>query len=720
MKKVGMGMIKNLSIAKRIGVSNLLYALPIMVLMTLMYQAKTKDIDFGRWEMFGDIYQKPLMGLLEEISDHKILAQRALHGDAASRAGLADVQVKISQSFDRLMKVQAEYGDELQFTDEGLGKRNRLPLRPDRVRGRWQELVDRFGKLTPDESNTLHTKLIADVRGMITHSGDISNLILDPDLDSYYMMDVTLLALPQTQDRVQEIVTYTEPVLRRRHVTQEEKIQLSVYAALLQSDLDRIVGSIQTSINEDANFFGKSESLQKNMPGQLAAVKAKVDAFIASLQRAVQMKNGESQADGFVKLGKDALSQLFKFSAETDNEMNALLQNRIDIIRGGRTSSVLWGLFALIVATTLSSLLAYSVKSSLTSGLSKAMVQLRGAVDSTRIQSTDLVDTSARLSSASTEQASAIQETVATLNEISAMVNKSLENSIKSTEVAHRSHEAALTGKTAVVEMNQAILGINVSNESIMRQIEESNRQIEAILHVIAEIGNKTKVINDIVFQTKLLSFNASVEAARAGEHGKGFAVVAEEVGNLARMSGTASKEISEMLSSSMGKVQGIVDDTRTRVQKLVTDAKSKVEIGSQVALRCSNVLDEIVVTAGDVSQMVSEISRAAEEQAKGVNEITKAMNQLDQTIHENSQMATQTANYSESFSSQAEILDQVVLGIERDFIGKTTQVIDEVVAPEAAPMPRRVVSIQSMTKKVGAPAPDDRRFVETPHKKGA
>ncbi len=174
------------------------------------------------------------------------------------------------------------------------------------------------------------------------------------------------------------------------------------------------------------------------------------------------------------------------------------------------------------------------------------------------------------------------------------------------------------------------------------------------------------------------------------------------------------------MLSSSMGKVQGIVDDTRTRVQKLVTDAKSKVEIGSQVALRCSNVLDEIVVTAGDVSQMVSEISRAAEEQAKGVNEITKAMNQLDQTIHENSQMATQTANYSESFSSQAEILDQVVLGIERDFIGKTTQVIDEVVAPEAAPMPRRVVSIQSMTKKVGAPAPDDRRFVETPHKKGA
>ena len=61
----------------------------------------------------------------------------------------------------------------------------------------------------------------------------------------------------------------------------------------------------------------------------------------------------------------------------------------------------------------------------------------------------------------------------------------------------------------------------------------ESNKEIQEIVKVIAEIGNKTKVINDIVFQTKLLSFNASVEAARAGENGKGFAVVAEEVGKL-------------------------------------------------------------------------------------------------------------------------------------------------------------------------------------------
>jgi methyl-accepting chemotaxis protein len=68
-------------------------------------------------------------------------------------------------------------------------------------------------------------------------------------------------------------------------------------------------------------------------------------------------------------------------------------------------------------------------------------------------------------------------------------------------------------------------------NEKVRQDIIQNYDEIAGISKVIATIEERTKVINDIVFQTKLLSFNASVEAARAGEHGKGFAVVAEEVG---------------------------------------------------------------------------------------------------------------------------------------------------------------------------------------------
>ncbi|NCQ16281.1 chemotaxis protein, partial [Candidatus Falkowbacteria bacterium] len=74
-----------------------------------------------------------------------------------------------------------------------------------------------------------------------------------------------------------------------------------------------------------------------------------------------------------------------------------------------------------------------------------------------------------------------------------------------------------------------------------MDRISESNQDIASLVFAIEEIAEKTKIIDDIVFQTKILSFNASVEAERAGEFGRGFSVVAQEVSNLAKMSGRAS-----------------------------------------------------------------------------------------------------------------------------------------------------------------------------------
>ncbi|MBS1984951.1 MAG: hypothetical protein JST16_12350, partial [Bdellovibrionales bacterium] len=157
--------------------------------------------------------------------------------------------------------------------------------------------------------------------------------------------------------------------------------------------------------------------------------------------------------------------------------------------------------------------------------------------------SNEIGSSSQSLASASTQAASALQQTAASIEEMTAMVKKSTENAAKSNQVSSESLASVNRGKSSLDEVIRAIDEINQNNTRIMTETEESNRQITDIVKVITEIGAKTKVINDIVFQTKLLSFNASVEAARAGEHGKGFAVVAEEVGNLASMSGNAAKE---------------------------------------------------------------------------------------------------------------------------------------------------------------------------------
>ena len=287
--------------------------------------------------------------------------------------------------------------------------------------------------------------------------------------------------------------------------------------------------------------------------------------------------------------------------------------------------------------------------------------RLQSAGNTVYTASSEISSSSTELSAAATEQAAALQETVAAVNEISSMVARTAEMAGQSKSCSLRSRSAASDGKKAVDEMISSIANIRTSNNEIMDQIEQGNRQISDIVKVISEIGNKTKVINEIVFQTKLLSFNASVEAARAGEHGKGFAVVAEEVGNLAQMSGNAAKEISEMLEGSLRKVQSIVDETRSRVEKLVVVGREKVTAGEDTARRCGNVLELILANTEEVNALISEIANSAQEQAKGVQEINSAMNELDSVTQQNSSVAQQAATSSNGLLNQSSDLAKLV-----------------------------------------------------------
>jgi methyl-accepting chemotaxis protein len=272
-----------------------------------------------------------------------------------------------------------------------------------------------------------------------------------------------------------------------------------------------------------------------------------------------------------------------------------------------------------------------------------------------------IASSSEELSQAATEQASSLEETASAIEEMNSMVQKNAESAKRTSELAMDSNQSAEKGKFVVRNMIKAIDEISGSNADIKAQIDISNQKISDIVQVISEIGNKTKIINDIVFQTKLLSFNASVEAARAGEHGKGFAVVAEEVGSLAEMSGNAAKEISDMLEGSIQKVEGIVNETKTKVTTLILEGKNKVDSGTKIAQECGQVLNEIVDNISSVTQMAGEISTACQEQAVGVQQITKAMSQLDQVTQINATASEQVAGSAEELSGQSESLHAAV-----------------------------------------------------------
>ena len=290
-----------------------------------------------------------------------------------------------------------------------------------------------------------------------------------------------------------------------------------------------------------------------------------------------------------------------------------------------------------------------------------------------KINSQGLREASNKVSSVVTDQASSIQETVATLNEITSMVNQSVDSAEASAEKATLSHKISGEGKNAVIEMKDSMVDIQKTIASMTEKIHQDNESLLKIVQIVDDIAQKTNVINDIVFQTKLLSFNASVEAARAGEQGKGFAVVAEEVGNLAQLSGTSSKEISALLADSKTQVDEIIEKTKENAEQLSKLTSAKLEHGSELASRCESILSDVVEHVAGVKEEMGSIRAAAVEQAEGIQNINIAMNEIDHATHTSSDIAHTTSQSADKLSQIAKRLDHEMTSLSVMLFGKTT-----------------------------------------------
>ncbi len=259
-----------------------------------------------------------------------------------------------------------------------------------------------------------------------------------------------------------------------------------------------------------------------------------------------------------------------------------------------------------------------------------------------------------RVSASVTQQASAIQQTVSTLNEITSMVNSSVQSAEDASQKAVVSSQISEDGKKAVSTVRNNIDQIKTSFEELGVKTNANFERLSNIIEIINNIQEKATIINDIVFQTKLLSFNASVEAARAGNEGRGFSVVAEEVGALAFSSGVAAKEITEILSKSITEVGIIIKDSKRDIQNNIDINKSLIDEGVQTANQGEDILKEIVEHSLNVRDLMNNISQASKEQAEGVHNITIAMNEIDSASAENANIAHHTSEVASKLTAEA------------------------------------------------------------------
>lgn len=335
-----------------------------------------------------------------------------------------------------------------------------------------------------------------------------------------------------------------------------------------------------------------------------------------------------------------------------------------------RNEFIMFGALSIVISQLLLAFVMWFSLSKSIKTINTTTDKLRDLAESTNKSSKEVESISQEVSSSANEQAASIQETVATLDQITSQVTSTVDSVVNSTKKSEESLHIATEGKTVVTEMIQSMESIGKSNKEIMEEIARGNERIGGIVKIINEISEKTAVINDIVFQTKLLSFNASVEAARAGEHGKGFAVVAEEIGKLAQVSGKASTEISAILGDSVVKVNSVIQETNHNVEALTKVGTEKVSDGMKIAERCGTVLEDIVTNATIIKNMMNEISVASKEQAEGVRNITAAMNQLDQATLSNNKSAAMSSQSAKELSGHSIDLKGAVVELEKEIFG--------------------------------------------------
>ena len=310
----------------------------------------------------------------------------------------------------------------------------------------------------------------------------------------------------------------------------------------------------------------------------------------------------------------------------------------------------------------------------LMNGISKTVEEISSCVHDLQNSSQKMNLVSTRLASSVETQVSSITESVTAMDQISAMIKNNDASASSASELSVATKTSTISGQKTVNKMINEMHDISASYDEIQKSINQNSDNIAQIIDVIAQVGKKTEVINDIVFQTKLLSFNASVEAARAGESGKGFAVVAEEVGNLAQMSGKASNDIAEMLASSQSQVKRLAEATNENIGRILELGRSKVKSGNIVANDCLVELNRIFENINALDQSIAQISEAIREQSTGVVEVNNALKHLDDTTTDSSDMSSRSKEAAENLRKQSHKLRgsiqdlRIVLGAKKQY----------------------------------------------------
>ena len=631
---LGMRIMGNLRFAAKALLICVTFLVPLVWLSWSFYDTKNSTIEFSAKERLGVEYNRAVLPVVD-------LAQQ-LRREVAEQVSTGKVPAALDDIKARLQAAQSKLAEQ----EKRLGPQ----LGTDKAYAAMQAAhAGAQGAQNTDGKFQAHTDHVDALTGLLATATDGSNLTLDPDIDSYYLMDAALFRLPDIAETSGKLRDLGLAAMVAGAITPAQQQALAEVIPIAEFQFRNMRDGLEKS-------YAANPALKQKLGADQVLADTQV-FFKLVRQSVISGLTPTAQAqDALRATANQSIQAQYALADRLTKELDTLLAKRVGGMVAERTTVTVVLLLGVMLAAyffycfylvsdsglkTIARHLndvsagdlrnhpakpwASDESAQVLQDLGKAYDALHALIRKVRHGARELLTASNEIASASGDlagrteaSAAALEQQAAAMEEIASTVANTANNAQEAARFAGDNALVAERGGQIIAEVVTTMQGIHSSS---------------------AKINDIIGVIDGIAFQTNILALNAAVEAARAGEAGRGFAVVASEVRQLAQRSAGAAKEIKALIGSSVDQVAS----------------------GTRVVQGAGATMGEVVTNARQINTFLGEIATSSKEQAAGVEQVGQSIQELDRTTQQNAALVEQTTAAASSLREQAEMLQREI-----------------------------------------------------------
>jgi len=631
---LGVRLFRRLSFRLKAACISLAFGLPIVLLSLSFWQSQQQALETVRKERAGVRLMAQAQPLLLSLLEVRNATRALLGGYQPAEADLAQGRQRVDAALTRL----AQGGQEDLAT---LGLQPKLQA----LRTAWSQAAQ-APQGVDEQGRTVFGPVAAAVVDLLQGIGDNSRLVLDGELDGFYLVDALVLNLPRLADDLGQLWGWSTFGLAKGFYTPEQLRRYAVWDAGVQSGLQAVrsdlqraalarpalkqavpvealdaVAAYRSEVGDPTRLLGTRTAEQAYRQGHAALQQAlgladqglrALDGLLA--EREVQQLQLRQWLGLATVLGLVLAAYLFHcFFLVMDGGLKELRRHMLAMTAGDlRTRPEPWGCDeAARLMNTLHDMQA---------SLCHIVAGVRDGSGAILQASADMAQGAVELARRTEQSAASLQTSASALEQIAVTVRQTAEHAGDAAGMATGNADLSQQGSTQVQRLRHSISGIEQAS---------------------GRMADITGLIDSLAFQTNILALNAAVEAARAGEEGRGFAVVAAEVRALAQRSAVASKEIRSLISANLERVQ----------------------VGGEQVGEVEGTMARIARSAEAMNQLLAEIASGASLQREGVAQVGVSVQELDGLTQRNVALVERSVASAQALQQES---GELVAGVER------------------------------------------------------